>query len=75
MRKFRLSTTPPVTRALIGRASPKGSSNVAGLNKGIDMPNQSATEGLNMSPLGSASAKYKHDTPQLGVVKFGDPFK
>lgn len=53
MRKPRIATTPPKLTALVGRASPKGSHNFGGLNKGIDMPNKSAAgAGPSLSPLG-----------------------
>jgi hypothetical protein len=58
----KLATKPPRLTPLVGRASPKGSSNFGGLHKGIDMPNQ------------ASSAKYKNDTPQKGNISFGvDP--
>ena len=65
MRKPRvtLKQTPPKTLALVGRKSPAGSKNLAGLGKGIDMPNQS---------VGSSSAPYKHETPQLGNFDMGE---
>lgn len=64
MRKLRitspkLATKPPKLTALVGRASPKGSTNYGGLHKGIDMPNQ------------AKSAMYKHETPQKGNITFG----
>jgi hypothetical protein len=69
----------PKPTPLIGRASPKMSATSAnplrglipaaatGRMKGIDMPNQAATA-MDESPLGSATAKYKHDMPPF---KFG----
>lgn len=68
MFKPRIKQTPPRLTPLIGRASPRGSKNFGGLNKGIDMPNQSALQTEDDSPLGSATAKYKHDMPPF---KFG----
>jgi hypothetical protein len=35
-----------------GRASPKGSKNFGGLNKGIDMPNKSAGPAPDAAPMG-----------------------
>lgn len=52
MRRPKIATTPPRLTALAGRASPQGSKNFGGLNKGIDMPNKAKAKGADMSPFG-----------------------
>lgn len=54
MRKPRLSTAPPKIMPLVGRKSPAGSHNFAGVNKGFDAPNKTATAAANTSPFGAA---------------------
>lgn len=48
---------PPRLTALAGRASPKGSKNFGGLNKGIDMPNKSKGQAPDLSPFGGMSTQ------------------
>lgn len=57
----------PKLMAMTGRASPKGS--LAHPLRGL-IPSISTTKAIDM-PNQSERAPYKHETPQLGNIKFG----